>query len=111
MVALARFELDGREPMRRDDPFVELAIFVQSAGIAGEAEAKECDVLGRVVPAVHTDQRARLEVVRRLLEHLATASGTKRLARVQVAGRLVEHPAAVDPLLDQKEPAAALDYR
>src|SRR6266446_4779556 len=111
MVAFPRLQLIDREPMQGDDLFVERAVLVEGTGLAGEAEAEERDVFRCIVPAVDAHERARLEVVRRLLQHLAAASSDERLARIQVAGRLIEHQPAVDPLFDEKEPPAALDHR
>src|SRR6266850_1458579 len=111
MLALARFQLGGRQPVQAYDLLVQRSAGLLGRDVAGEAEAQESHVLRRVVPAVDADERARLEAVRGLLEHLAPAGVDQRLAGIEMTGGLVEHPAAVDALLDEKEFSAALDDR
>src|SRR5690606_30379069 len=115
MQVAARADLVCVEPDRPQDAAVERPRRLVRARVAGEGETQVGDVraAGSVLVARHVDADAghRLDLPGGLLERLARHRLQQRLARIEVAGRLVDPHAFERRLLDQQEPAVALDHR
>src|SRR5690554_6313799 len=63
-------QLGFAHPQRAHDAGIEFRLVTKRFGRAAECEANIGDVLRHQAPLVYTDQRSRLENVRRLLAHL-----------------------------------------